>query len=94
MAKYSPEILAAMSARITDNAKKWWALARATFGDGIGTMPELKMNSRLTSTAGRAFIMDDPAYCYFSVYLFEKYPEEFFNDTVPHELAHHIPLFR
>lgn len=68
--------------------KKWWIEARKIFGDSIGVMPAVKMNARLTSTAGRAFIED--GYSDFSCYLMEKNAEHFAKDTIPHELSHHI----
>ena len=47
-----------------------------------------KMNSRLTSTAGRAFY--DRGYMDFSTSLYEANQEEFLVDTVPHEFAHMV----
>lgn len=47
-----------------------------------------KMNSRLTSTAGRAFY--DRGYMDFSTSLYEANREEFLLDTVPHEFAHMV----
>jgi len=47
-----------------------------------------KMNSRLTSTAGRAFY--DRGYMDFSTSLYEANQEEFLLDTVPHEFAHMV----
>ena len=47
-----------------------------------------KMNSRLTSTAGRAFY--DRGYMDFSTSLYEANREEFLIDTVPHEFAHMV----
>ena len=47
-----------------------------------------KMNSRLTSTAGRAFY--DRGYMDFSSSLYEANKEEFLLDTVVHEFAHMV----
>ncbi len=72
------------------NARNWWRKGVKIFGAEIGEMPEVKMNSRLTSTAGRAFIHSDPQYIDLSCYLMVRYMDEFFEDTIPHELAHII----
>lgn len=72
------------------HAKQWWIAARKIFGDKIGVMPLVKINARLTATAGRAFIESNPAYCDFSAYLMSRDSRYFAVDTIPHELAHHI----
>ena len=70
------------------HVRKWWNEAIEKFGNGIGEMPAVKMNARLTSTAGRAFIEND--YIDLSCYLMENNQEYFAKDTIPHELAHMI----
>jgi SprT protein len=67
---------------------KWWKKAEDKFGLKIGAMPAVKMNARLTSTAGRAFI--EHGYIDLSCYLMTNNPETFAEDTIPHELAHMI----
>lgn len=69
-------------------AMKWWKKAEDKFGLKIGKMPAVKMNSRLTSTAGRAFLEQD--YIDLSCYLMDNNREYFAEDTIPHELAHII----
>ena len=51
----------------------------------------VKMNGRLTSTAGRAWLSD--AVVEFSTSLYAANSEAFLADTVPHEVAH-IVAFR
>lgn len=69
-------------------AAYWWQRMVTKFGAKIGKMPTIKMNARLTSTAGRAWLEDN--YIDLSCYLMERYPAEFRDDTIPHELCHHI----
>lgn len=69
-------------------ASAFWEKAFKRFGHKIEKMPEIKMNSRLTATAGRAWLKSD--FIDLSCYLMEKYPDYFENDTIPHELCHFI----
>ena len=46
------------------------------------------LNNRLKTTAGRAFIEDDPQKIDLSTDLFEQYTDHMVRDTIPHELAH------
>ena len=68
----------------------WWEKAWHIWGGRIGPLPASRINKRLKSTAGRAFIMADQPYSDYSLYLLNKYRQEFENDTIPHELSHHI----
>lgn len=85
MAKYNIPVLQAFVER---HAKDYWIAARRLFGDKIGAMPAIKINARLTSTAGRAFL--EQGYCDFSAYLLNNNLDYFAADTIPHELCHHI----
>jgi predicted SprT family Zn-dependent metalloprotease len=69
-------------------AVAFWDYAKQYWREDIGEMPEIRMNSRLTSTAGRAFLQDN--YVDLSCYLLQNNPEYFRIDTIPHELCHHI----
>lgn len=66
----------------------FWRKARRFYGAGIGPMPIIKMNSRLTSTGGRAFLTD--YYIDLSCYLMERNYENFRINIIPHELCHLI----
>lgn len=75
------------------SARFWWKKAEKAFkalGYDIGEMPEVSINNRLTSTAGRAWAEDGKGKIDLSRYLMERYPEYFTRDTIPHELAHII----
>lgn len=50
--------------------------------------PEVKMNKRLKTTAGRCFYYEN--YIDLSQSLFDKFTEDFYNDTIPHEMAHQV----
>lgn len=69
-------------------AKAFWAAANRHFGSDIGEMPAVKMNSRLTAIAGRAWLSSD--FIDLSCYLMEQYPEVIKAETIPHELCHFI----
>lgn len=66
----------------------FWRKAQAFYGIRIGAMPKVVMNSRLTSTGGRAWLED--YYIDLSCYLMERNPETFRTVTIPHELCHLI----
>ena len=65
----------------------WWPRFAATYPQ-IGAIPAVKINSRLKTTAGRAFIED--GYIDLSYDLFSQYRDRFAVDTIPHELAHMV----
>lgn len=68
-------------------SKIWWAKIVAVFPElRTHTRPPIKLNNRLKTTAGRAFLEHN--YVDLSVELFWEYTEEFTQDTIPHELAH------
>lgn len=52
------------------------------------SVPKVVINKRLKTTAGRAFLCDNPQYIDLSAELFWEYTEAFIVDTIPHELAH------
>lgn len=66
----------------------WWNKFRTKYPQIQKTYPKVKLNGRLKTTAGRAFIEDNPQYIDLSPELFWEYTEEFLHDTIPHELAH------
>ncbi len=73
-----------------EQAYNWWEAAKVIFaknGD-IGVLPLVKLNNRLKSTAGRAFI--EHGYIDLSVSLMRDNMDYFARDTIPHELAHMI----
>lgn len=69
-------------------ATDFWVKAVARFGSAVGELPIIKMNKRLTSTAGRAFI--EHGYIDLSCFLLERNAEYYKIDTIPHELCHMI----
>lgn len=71
-------------------AATWWNKARTVFAErgDIGKLPLVKLNNRLKSTAGRAFI--ENGYIDLSTSLLRDNMEYFAKDTIPHELAHMI----
>lgn len=57
---------------------------------GIGPRPAIKINKRLRSTAGRAFISENPQYIDLAYCFLVEFPEDMLADTLPHEYAHII----
>lgn len=66
----------------------WWNKFRQVYPQIQKAYPKVKLNARLKTTAGRAFIDNTPQYIDLSPELFWEYTEEFLQDTIPHELAH------
>lgn len=66
----------------------WWNKFRSVYPQIQREYPQIKLNNRLKTTAGRAFIAETPQYIDLSTELFWEYTEEFLCDTIPHELAH------
>lgn len=90
-------MLAACAAKV----KETWQKAYGIWGDRIGAMPVVEMNARLTSTAGRAFMLTEknrrevPGMVErmdFSCFLMLHNWDDFLAQTVPHECAHFIAL--
>lgn len=82
-------------------AEKVWKKAFGIWGKRIGLLPIVEMNSRLTSTGGRAFMLTPKnaknfpnmiEKMDFSCYLMERNPLEYTNQVIPHECAHFIAL--
>ena len=63
----------------------WWRKFLAVYPQ-LGETPRVKMNARLKTTAGRAFLED--WYIDLSPELMWEHTEQFCRDTIPHELAH------
>jgi len=66
----------------------WWNRFLKVYPQIQTEYPQVKLNNRLKSTAGRAFIENDPQYIDLCTELFWQYTEQFVEDTIPHELAH------
>jgi SprT protein len=77
-----------MLQQVTTWSHSTWSRLEKMYPGQLGAMPEIKLNARLKTTAGRCFwelrVVD------FSVDLLGEYPEHFRMDTVPHELAHQV----
>jgi predicted SprT family Zn-dependent metalloprotease len=71
-------------------ATYWWNVAQVKFkcryNKDIGVMPIVIINTRLTSTAGRAFNCGTKIDL--SAKLMAENYEYFAKDTIPHEIAH------
>lgn len=68
------------------NIARWWKRIRRVYPSLPETPPSFKLNNRLKTTAGRAWLnqyMID-----LSVELFDEHTQYFADDTIPHELAH------
>lgn len=65
---------------------KAWDKLRRAFGDSVGDIPSVQWSSRMTKTAGLAYI--EEGFIRLSSPVFWKYPEGFILEIVPHELAH------
>jgi len=70
------------------NARRWWNIIRKHYPELSPNTPRVVLNNRLKTTAGRAFIENNPPYIDLSTELFWEYTEQFTEDTIPHELAH------
>ena len=70
------------------NVKMWWAKFRRQFPSICQHPPTVKLNSRLKTTAGRAWVDSKPQIIDLSTELFWEHTEHFVADTIPHELAH------
>lgn len=98
MAQYDKQkMLVACVAKV----KETWQKAYGIWGDKIGAIPVVEMNARLTSTAGRAFMLTAWNQIHhpnmvermdFSCFLMQNNWVDFLAQTVPHECAHFIAL--
>lgn len=70
------------------SAQDTWVILCNLYPNLTKTAPKVVLNNRLKTTAGRAFIEQDPQYIDLSTELFEQYPNEFCTVIIPHELAH------
>lgn len=64
----------------------WDKLGKAYGQAALGAIPDLTMNNRLKSTAGRAWI--ESGKIDLSTKLMLNFPREFIMQTIPHEAAH------
>ena len=69
----------------TFHTRVWWNRFVAKHPN-LGEIPRVKLNGRLKTTAGRAFLEDH--YIELSPELMWEHTEQFCRDTIPHELAH------
>lgn len=88
MAKYDIPALTAWAIKSTAAFWQYAEKKMAAEGYNIGKMPAVVMNSRLTSTAGRAWCPEGKIDL--SCYLMTRNYETFHTDTIPHELCHII----
>ena len=65
-----------------------WARLRTMYGAKVGKKPTIELNTRLRTTAGRAWLHDNKIdICYKLLIVF---PKHFAEDTIPHECAHFV----
>lgn len=69
-----------------DAANKTWRVLRKKYPALTRKSVEVKLNNRLRTTAGRAFI--ESGYIDLCTKLLRDNVEEFVTQTIPHELAH------
>ena len=67
------------------HVRVWWKRFVDVYPQ-LGAIPAVKLNGRLKTTAGRAFL--DDWYIDLSPELMWEHTEQFTRDTIPHELAH------
>jgi len=70
------------------HVRAWWVKFRAQYPTIQRVTPVVTLNNRLKTTAGRAFIEDNPQKIDLSTDLFCQYTDHMIVDTIPHELAH------
>jgi predicted SprT family Zn-dependent metalloprotease len=84
---------------LENSSTYWWTKAFTIWGAKIGCKPLIKLNKRLTKTGGRAFMLtpknqeNHPQLIEmidFSQKLFIANENTYYNQIVPHELAHFI----
>jgi SprT protein len=69
-------------------ADGWWIMLRKLYPSISSVRPEIVLNNRLKTTAGRAFYANDPQYVDLSMELLTYNLSAFLGDTIPHELCH------
>jgi predicted SprT family Zn-dependent metalloprotease len=74
--------------KVIASADNWWGILQSKYPTISKIRPAVKYNKRLKTTAGRAFIENKPQYIDLSNELLWEHPNDFFDDTIPHELAH------
>lgn len=70
------------------HVRSWWVKFRAQYPTIQRATPVVTLNNRLKTTAGRAFIEENPQKIDLSTDLFCQYTDHMIVDTIPHELAH------
>ena len=92
--KYPVAELQAFAQKI---AAAYWNIAVKIWGEKIGTMPDVRINTRLTACGGRAWHIRCEGvptraheYVEYSAYLMLNNRDEYQAETIPHELAHII----
>ena len=70
------------------HVRQWWVKFLAQYPTIQKTTPRVTLNNRLKTTAGRAFIEENPQKIDLSTDLFDQYTDHMIVDTIPHELAH------
>ena len=72
---------------VADSRLLWWNKVIRNFPN-VGTIPDIKINKRLKTTAGRMDVAErvmDLSYD-----LLDLYPIEFGKNIIPHEFAHQV----
>lgn len=70
------------------HVRAWWVKFLKQYPTIQRATPVVTLNNRLKTTAGRAFIEENPQKIDLSTDLFEQYTDHMIVDTIPHELAH------
>jgi SprT protein len=68
----------------------WWTRFRRIYKTLPETVPPVKLNNRLKTTAGRAWLCERhlDRFIDLSTELLAEHPRAFFDEIIPHELAH------
>ena len=67
-------------------AHNTWARLQVIYPELVKPCPQILLNNRLKTTAGRAFYWLRKVDL--STQLFTEYPDNFVQDTIPHEICH------
>ena len=65
-----------------------WTRLHSMYGDAIRTKPRIELNSRLRTTAGRAWLEHNKIDISYKLLI--EFPEEFRDNTIPHEAIHFV----